>query len=129
MAYHRDSSAIMNCLQSLSGAAFLDSAWSNADSVRYDILTALPTRVITQQQGKILVIDHDGASTFSPAGTLFEETEISLLKLRPESIVNDSLLSNLPFKVGAIGSFGYDAQTEEVRSVDYLNTSIARIGI
>lgn len=111
LPYARDSSALLSCLATLPGLAFLDSGLGNAPHVRYDILSALPDLEILEDAGQVRLRTEDSETTYD--GDVFAAVAEALRQRAPAAeIVAPEALATLPFKGGAIGCFGYERRSQ-----------------
>lgn len=90
--YERDCAAVLCRLQSLSGLVVLDSGLGQDRNARYDIISALPTLLLTEPGDQ---------------EDMFACVQQALSKERPELPLPDAL-RDLPFSGGALGYFAYD---------------------
>ena len=90
--YERDCTALLCRLQSLAGLVALDSGLGQDRNGRYDIISALPTLLLTE--------------TLEQAD-MFARVQQALDQERPEQPLPDAFLA-LPFNGGALGYFAYD---------------------
>lgn len=90
--YERDCAALLCRLQSLPGLVALDSGLGQDRNGRYDIISALPSLLLTE------VADQ---------ADMFARVQQALRQQRPERPPPDAL-NALPFSGGALGYFAYD---------------------
>ncbi len=111
LPYARDSSALLSCLATLPGLAFLDSGLGNTPHVRYDILSALPDLEILEDAGAVRLRAGESESPYD--GDVFAAVAEALRQHAPDAnIVAPEALATLPFKGGAIGCFGYERRSQ-----------------
>jgi para-aminobenzoate synthetase component I len=95
LPYRRDSSAMIAAIAERYGAVCLDSGLGEQDEARYDILSAWPTAIVSEQEASVC---------------MFEAADRLLAQYH---IVSDlSQLEHLPFCGGLIGFISYDAATQ-----------------
>lgn len=102
---------LFSCLADQPWAIWLDSCDSQHIDSRYDIIAWQP-RVCLSTYGHSTEIHwHQDAASQAPAHTYHsEEDPLTLVKRVQQQVFSDLILptSNLPFKGGALGYFGYD---------------------
>jgi len=90
--YERDCSTLLSRLQSLSGLVALDSGLGQDRNGRYDIISALPSVLLTE---------------LGEQADMFASVQQALNQARPELPPPDAFRA-LPFSGGALGYFAYD---------------------
>ncbi|MES3006471.1 MAG: aminodeoxychorismate synthase component I [Pseudomonadota bacterium] len=113
LPYERDSATLLRQFSALPGLVLLDSGLGDTQhnqNVRYDILSALPDLLISEEAGSVVLHTEHSATPF--AGDIFAAVDAGLQQMSPPAeITMPALLAALPFKGGAIGSFGYERQS------------------
>ncbi len=97
LPYEADSAPLLHRLQTLHGLVFLDSGLGTDPNKRYDIISALPSAPLLQDQN----------TGVNSEGDIFARVRVALEQHQSCAEVPEAL-RKLPFSGGAIGYFAYD---------------------
>ncbi|HBX58902.1 MAG TPA: aminodeoxychorismate synthase component I, partial [Methylophaga sp.] len=100
LTYQTDSATLFAAIRDLPWAVFLDSAITEGDNARFDIIAADPF-ITLQTTGQTTTIDYRTANSLNSADDPFLLLQTVLKKYAQQS-------TELPFCGGAIGYFSYD---------------------
>jgi para-aminobenzoate synthetase component I len=101
LPYHRDSASLFTKVADEPWSMFLDSAYPEIDSGRYDIIVSRPMVTLETYNGTTHIVENDKNKK-----TISNDDPFTLVKQYLGS--KDENLSGLPFCGGVLGYFAYD---------------------